>query len=186
MTWGLLFSKLSLAARDGHGMKELTAGEVQMVHQLVNNGESMKRPVLCDIRDLMLSPRWMRRRTFSEPEAYIDMLFLGYDPDGSDLSPRREIAVSLGSLGHRWRWSKMKVGRWLFKLQEEGLIVTESDTRKTVVTFTRKGSSQTSVLASVTARATKTRVRARTRSMRGGTHRWLVIVRVSEEPQGRM
>lgn len=77
-------------------------------------------------------------------EAWIDILMMAYYKDNKKLWNNQLITVkrgqcitSLRTLAEQWKWSKHKVDNYLALLEEEGMIITQRDSRKTLLTVVK-------------------------------------------------
>lgn len=87
--------------------------------------------------------------TFSRGQAFIDLLLLAAYADHKVMSQGRMIDVKRGSmitsvryLAGRWGWSKDKTLKFLNDLESDGIIIKESDTKRTVLTIVNYGKYQ--------------------------------------------
>lgn len=81
-------------------------------------------------------------RTFSKYEAWIDLLMDANHKDkkilfdGNLMEVKRgQVITSLRKICTKWGWSNNKAKRFLNLLQEDGMVIWESTTKKTVVTI---------------------------------------------------
>lgn len=79
---------------------------------------------------------------FDRRSAWIDLLLLANHDDKRTHFNGKGITIKAGQrltsmrmLGERWHWGRERVRRYLDSLQEEGMIVRESDTHKTLITI---------------------------------------------------
>jgi predicted transcriptional regulator len=81
-------------------------------------------------------------KPFSKGQAWVDMLLMVNHEDKKTLLGSQLILVKKGScitsirkLCERWGWSNTKVRSFLSLLEQDGMIVVKSDTKKTVLTI---------------------------------------------------
>lgn len=79
---------------------------------------------------------------FDKRSAWIDLLLLANHKDKQtvfDMKPfvvkRGQRITSIRKLGERWHWSRDRVSRYLKLLESLGMIIKESDSRKTLLTI---------------------------------------------------
>lgn len=92
------------------------------------------------IRDHWL---YQEKRVFSKYEAWLDILMDANHQDKKILFDgslieilRGQKITSIRQLCERWSWSNSKVNRFLKMLEDDGMIIKKSDTKKTVITIT--------------------------------------------------
>ena len=85
-------------------------------------------------------------KPFSKAHAWIDMLLLANHDDNKFLLGNELVEVKCGSfissiekLKHRWGWSNTKVINFLKLLENDGMVIKKSDTKKTVITIVKYG-----------------------------------------------
>jgi DnaD/phage-associated family protein len=90
-----------------------------------------------------IQDHWLfkEKRQFSKFEAWIDILLMVNHEDskvvlGNELIEvkRGQRIISIRQLCNRWGWSNTKVTQYLNLLQNEGMLVVKSDTKKTLLT----------------------------------------------------
>lgn len=81
-------------------------------------------------------------KPFSKGQAFIDLMLLANHADNKMLDDssltlvkRGELLTSIRILCERWGWSNTKVKKFLNVLEEDKMIVSKSDRRKTVITI---------------------------------------------------
>lgn len=81
-------------------------------------------------------------KPFSKGQAWIDLLLMANHEDKKTLIGNQLVVVKRGSritsirkLCDRWGWSNTKVRAFLSLLEQDGMIVVESDTKKTTLTI---------------------------------------------------
>lgn len=91
-----------------------------------------------------IQDHWLfkEKRKFSKLEAWIDLLMLANHKDSKVVIGNEVIEVKRGQritsirqLCQRWGWSNTKVKQYLNLLETEGMAITESDTKKTLITI---------------------------------------------------
>lgn len=85
-------------------------------------------------------------KPFAKGQAWIDLLLLANHTDNKFVLGNELMTVEAGSfvtsvekLKHRWGWSNTKVINFLKLLENDGMIVKKSDTKKTVITIVNYG-----------------------------------------------
>lgn len=85
---------------------------------------------------------YQEKRVFSKYEAWLDILMDANHQDKKILFDGSLIEISRGQkitsirqLCERWSWSNSKVNRFLKMLEDDGMIIKKSDTKKTVITI---------------------------------------------------
>jgi len=81
-------------------------------------------------------------RIFSQFEAWLDLLLLATHKsrkimlDGQFVEIKRgQYVTSIRKLSNNWGWSNSKVQTFLNTLELEGVLIVESDTKKTLITI---------------------------------------------------
>ena len=91
-----------------------------------------------------IQDHWLfkEKRKFSKLEAWIDLLMMANHKDSKVVIGNEVIEVKRGQritsirqLCERWGWSNTKVKQYLNLLEKEGMAITESDTKKTLITI---------------------------------------------------
>lgn len=84
---------------------------------------------------------WSEKRKFSKFEAWVDILLMVNHEDVKVPLGNELIEVKRGSritsywkLAERWQWSRTKATAFLKLLQVDGMLIVNSDTKKTVLT----------------------------------------------------
>ena len=108
-------------------------------------------------RNIQECDLWVDDEPFDRRSAWIDLLLMANHEDKKIIFNGRPMVVERGQritsvrkLAERWRWSKHKVCDFLDLLEEEERIVTQRDTRKTLVTIVNYGIYQDAGTASGT------------------------------------
>jgi hypothetical protein len=94
-----------------------------------------------------LQDHWLwEDKPFSKQAAWIDMLLLANHDDNKFLLGNELVEVKCGSfissiekLKARWGWSNTKVINFLKLLENDGMVIKKSDTKKTVITIVKYG-----------------------------------------------
>lgn len=93
-------------------------------------------------RRIMKHWLYEEKRVFSRFEAWIDLVLLANYEDSKVMIDgqmktvhRGQHLTSIRKLCERWRWSNTKVVAFLDLLEKEGMIVRESDNKKTLITL---------------------------------------------------
>ncbi|MFB9860888.1 DnaD domain-containing protein [Salinicoccus siamensis] len=90
-----------------------------------------------------IEDHWLfqEKRKFSKFEAWVDLLLMVNHKDNKVMCDNELIRVERGQritsmrqLGERWGWSRTKVDGFLKLLESDGMILTEKDTKKTLLT----------------------------------------------------
>ena len=84
---------------------------------------------------------WVEDEPFDRRSAWIDLLLLANHEDKKMMFDAKPIVVKRGQritsirlLSERWGWSKTKVTTFLKVLEEEGMIIRDSDKKRTLLT----------------------------------------------------
>ncbi|WP_289138181.1 hypothetical protein [uncultured Brevibacillus sp.] len=92
-------------------------------------------------RQIMNHWLYKEKRVFSRYEAWLDIVMLANHQDarfvfGGELVEvvRGQKITSIRQLCDRWGWSNTKVKNFLKLLEDDGMIVVNSDTKKTLIT----------------------------------------------------
>lgn len=90
-------------------------------------------------------------KPFSKGQAWIDLLLLANHDDNKFLLGNKLVEIKCGSfitsiekLKVRWGWSNTKVINFLNLLENDGMLIKKSDTKKTVITLVNYGKFNTS------------------------------------------
>lgn len=93
---------------------------------------------------------WQEKKTFSNLEAWLDILLTVNHSDKKVLIKttlfevkRGESILSLDSWAKRWNWNKSKVRRFLILLQNDNMIVANNEQKTTRITVLKYDSYQT-------------------------------------------
>ncbi|WP_432401020.1 hypothetical protein [Wukongibacter sp. M2B1] len=85
---------------------------------------------------------YKEKRTFSKYEAWLDMIMMANHKENKFLLGNELIKVSRGQfitselkLMEKWGWSKTKLRNFLKMLEKDGMILKESDNKKTTITI---------------------------------------------------
>ncbi|GAA3723357.1 DnaD domain-containing protein [Salinicoccus jeotgali] len=90
-----------------------------------------------------IEDHWLfqEKRKFSKFEVWVDLLLMVNHKDNKVVCDNELIRVKRGQritsirqLGERWGWSRTKVDGFLKLLESDGMILTEKDTKKTLLT----------------------------------------------------
>ncbi len=129
---------------------------------------------------------WKDKDSFDKRSAWIDLILMAYHSEQKVLSngtfltvKRGQFPTSVRFLAERWKWSKDRVYRFLKLLEEDGMIVKQSDTERTLLTIVNydfyqdKQDSNKSVVKDTYKDADKDNVR--TTSSQGSSHEQIII-----------
>lgn len=89
------------------------------------------------------------KEPFDKRSAWIDLILLANHSDTKMIFDGKPITVKAGQritsiriLSERWHWSKDRVKRFLDLLESEGMIIRDSDNRRTLLTIVNYGTYQ--------------------------------------------
>ncbi|MCU6603787.1 Replication protein O [Peribacillus frigoritolerans] len=95
-----------------------------------------------------IQTHWLyeEERVFSKFEAWIDILLMvNHEPkkilfDGDFIEVQKgQRITSIRQLGEKWKWSRTKVSDFIKLLEQDGMITTVKDSRKTLLTVVNYG-----------------------------------------------
>lgn len=85
-------------------------------------------------------------KPFSRGQAWVDLIMMATYKDKKMMLDGKLVEISCGNivtsirkLCSRWGWSNTKVRRFLKMLEDDGMIVQKSDTKKTLITLVNYG-----------------------------------------------
>ena len=89
---------------------------------------------------------WKDKEPFDKRSAWIDLISMAYHSEQKVISngtlltiQRGQFPTSVRFLAERWKWSKDRVYRFLKLLEQDGMIVKQSDTERTLITLVNYG-----------------------------------------------
>lgn len=90
-----------------------------------------------------LTRHWLwEDRPFARGQAFIDLLLMVNHEEksfpfdgGTGRTGKGSMITSIRKLAQRWGWSRKKVSTFLDELARDGMLVKQSDTKKTVLTI---------------------------------------------------
>ena len=115
---------------------------VRHPNEAVFFGEKMQKGWIKLYRKIQYNEIWTDEEPFDHRSAFIDLLLTANHEEkkiyfnGQQIEVKEgQRIVSVRSLAARWKWPKSKVERFLDRLEKDGMIKKESDTKKTLLTI---------------------------------------------------